>query len=89
MPPYLEWFSGRKDVLRFLEARDHEKGRMRMIPTRANGQPAVVAYKRGADGVRRAHSVQVLTVEGGEIARITVFLDAGLVGRFGMPEVLS
>ncbi|MGP4045745.1 sigma-70 family RNA polymerase sigma factor [Streptomyces sp. 2A115] len=91
MPPYLEWFSGRKDVLRFLESRHHEKGRMRMIPTRANGQPTAVAYTRGPDGVHRAHSVQVLTVEAGEIARITVFLDvdAGLVGRFGMPEVLS
>ncbi|MER5223710.1 sigma-70 family RNA polymerase sigma factor [Streptomyces flaveus] len=93
MPPYLEWFSGRKDVMRFLEALEHEKGHLRMIPTWANGQPAVVAYIRGADGVHRAHSVQVLTLEGSvedrEIARITVFLDPELAGRFGMPGVLS
>jgi RNA polymerase sigma-70 factor (ECF subfamily) len=93
MPPYLEWFSGRKNVMRFLEALEHEKGYLRMIPTRANGQPAVVAYIRGADGVHQAHSVQVLTLEGSvedrEIARITVFLDPELAGRFGMPGVLS
>ncbi|KUO16311.1 sigma factor-like helix-turn-helix DNA-binding protein [Streptomyces dysideae] len=40
MPPHLEWFSGKKDVLRFLGARVHEKGTLRMPPTRANGQPA-------------------------------------------------
>ncbi|MFE9645595.1 sigma-70 family RNA polymerase sigma factor [Streptomyces sp. NPDC006365] len=89
MPPYLEWFSGRKDVMRFLEALEHEKGHLRMIPTQANGQPAVVAYKRGADEMYRAHSVQVLTVENREITRITVFLEPGLAGIFGMPEVLS
>ncbi|NGO12746.1 sigma-70 family RNA polymerase sigma factor [Streptomyces sp. HC44] len=89
MPPYLEWFSGRKDVMRFLEALEHEKGYLRMVPTRANGQPAVVAYKRGADEMYRAHSVQVLTVEDREITRITVFLEERLAGLFGMPEVLS
>jgi RNA polymerase sigma-70 factor (ECF subfamily) len=88
MPPHLEWFVGKKDVLRFLRARVHEGG-IRMLPTRANGQPAVVMYKRGADGVFRAHSVQVLTVEEGAVARITAFLDVEPLGRFGMPKVLS
>ncbi|MDQ1044267.1 sigma-70 family RNA polymerase sigma factor [Streptomyces sp. V4I2] len=89
MPPHLEWFVGKKDVLRFLRARVHEKGGIRMFPTRANGQPAVVMYERGTDGVFSAHSVQVLTVEEGAVARITAFLDVAPVGRFGMPKVLS
>lgn len=88
MPPHLEWFHGKKDVLRFLHARVHEKGGIRMLPTRANGQPAVVMYVRGVDGVFRAHSVQVLTVEAGAVARITAFLDVELLGRFAMPKVL-
>ncbi|MGP4011599.1 sigma-70 family RNA polymerase sigma factor [Streptomyces sp. 4N124] len=89
MPPYLEWFSGRKNVLRFLEPRVGEKGLVRMLPTRANGQPAAAMYKREADGVYRAHSMQVLTVSDGAVARMTVFFDPGLFDRFGMPEVVS
>ncbi|MFI9764352.1 sigma-70 family RNA polymerase sigma factor [Streptomyces sp. NPDC051963] len=89
MPPYLEWFSGRKDVLRFLEPRVGVKGLVRMLPTRANGQPAVAMYERDAHGVFRAHSIQVLAVSDGAVARMTVFLDAGLFDRFGMPGVLS
>jgi RNA polymerase sigma-70 factor (ECF subfamily) len=89
MPPHLEWFSGKKDVMRFLAARVHEKGGIRMLRTRANGQPAVAMYVRGVDGVLRAHSVQVLTVAEGAVARVTAFLVPELVDRFGMPRVLS
>ncbi|NUR04816.1 MAG: sigma-70 family RNA polymerase sigma factor [Streptomyces sp.] len=89
MPPNLEWFRGKKDVLLFLRARGHGEGSYRMLPTRANGQPAVVMYVRGVDGVLRAHSVQVLTVEGGTLARITAFIDPAQVARFGFPTVLS
>jgi len=90
MPPYLEWFSGKKDVVRFLAARVGGKGRLRMVPTRANGQPAVATYERGGDGVYRAYFTQVFTLAPGarEIARITVFLDdPGLFRHFGMPQV--
>jgi RNA polymerase sigma-70 factor (ECF subfamily) len=89
MPPNLEWFHGKKDVLQFLRARGHGEGRYRMLPTRANGQPAVVMYVRGVDGVLRAHSVQVLTVEGGGVARITAFIDVEQVVRFGFPRVMA
>ncbi|MFF4358262.1 sigma-70 family RNA polymerase sigma factor [Streptomyces sp. NPDC001604] len=89
MPPNLEWFHGKKDVLLFLRARGHGEGRYRMLPTRANGQPAVVMYVRGVDGLLRAHSVQVLTVAGGSLARITAFIDLAQVDRFGFPRVLS
>ncbi|KUN20757.1 RNA polymerase subunit sigma-70 [Streptomyces antibioticus] len=89
MPPYLEWFRGQKDVLRFLEARARAKRGLRMLPTRANGQPAAAMYERGVDGVLRAHSVQVLTRHGREIGRMTVFLDPSLFVSFGLPEVLS
>lgn len=88
MPPYLEWYSGKKDVLRFLQVRVHEKGTLRMLSTRANGQPAVAMYVRGEDGVLRAHSLQVLTVEEGSVARITAFLDLDVLGRFAMPQEL-
>jgi RNA polymerase sigma-70 factor (ECF subfamily) len=88
MPPFLEWYSGKKDVLRFLQARVHEKGTLRMLRTRANGQPAVAMYVRGDDGVFRGHSLQVLTVAGGLLARITAFLDPDVMSRFGLPKEL-
>ncbi len=94
MPPYLIWFSGKKDVLGFLESKVFDvrgRARIHMVPVGANGQPAVAAYHLGQDGVLRAHSVQVLTADGdGDgIARITAFLDVGLFERFGLARVLE
>ncbi|MFJ4370435.1 sigma-70 family RNA polymerase sigma factor [Streptomyces chartreusis] len=89
MPPFAQWYSGRADVLRFLRARVHEKGTLRMLRTRANGQPAVAMYVRGADGVLRGHSVQVLTVRKDSLARVTAFLDPRVLDRFGLPKELS
>ncbi|MEU8757165.1 sigma-70 family RNA polymerase sigma factor [Streptomyces chartreusis] len=89
MPPYGQWYRGRTDLLRFLGARVHEKGTLRMLRTRANGQPAVAMYVRGADGVFRGHSVQVLTVRKDSLARITAFLDPQVLERFGLPKELS
>ncbi|MEU6304827.1 sigma-70 family RNA polymerase sigma factor [Streptomyces chartreusis] len=89
MPPFAQWYSGRADVLRFLRARVHDKGTLRMLRTRANGQPAVAMYVRGADGVFRGHSVQVLTVRKESLARVTAFLDPRVLDRFGLPKELS
>jgi RNA polymerase sigma-70 factor (ECF subfamily) len=59
-----------------------------MVPTRANGQPALVAYLRGDRGRYEAHGVQVLTLIGAWIARITAFNDPTLVSTFGRPPAL-
>jgi RNA polymerase sigma-70 factor (ECF subfamily) len=90
MPPLPIWFTGRDTVVRFLVARAFTKaGDMVLIPTAANGQPAVAEYRRGADHVMRAHSIHVLTasVSGGAvgIAALTVFLDPALFTAFGLP----
>ncbi|KKC05310.1 RNA polymerase subunit sigma-70 [Mycobacterium nebraskense] len=87
MPPLPVWFTGRDPVLRFLAARAFAKaGDIAMIPTAANAQPAVAEYRRGADGVMRAHSIHVLTAGATGIATITIFLDPGLFSRFGFPS---
>ncbi|HXA89623.1 MAG TPA: sigma-70 family RNA polymerase sigma factor [Mycobacterium sp.] len=91
MPPLPIWFTGRDTVVRFLVARAFTKaGDMVLIPTAANGQPAVAEYRRGADHVMRAHSIHVLTasVSGGAvgIAALTVFLDPALFTAFGLPS---
>jgi RNA polymerase sigma-70 factor (ECF subfamily) len=89
MPPYLTWLTGRSAVIDFFGARVVKtRGRYRMLRTSANGQPAVASYVIDAEGVFRAHGLHVLTVVGGGIARITAFLDRGLVARFGLPPIL-
>ena len=53
-----------------------------MVPTVANGQPAVVAYQLDGDGVYVPFAVAVLTVSAAGIGRITLFGDARVVARF-------
>ncbi len=86
MPPFAVWFTGRDAVTRFLAARAFaEPGAVLMIPTSANGQPAVADYRRDAAGVMRAHAIHVLTPGADGITAITVFLEPALFGVFGMP----
>jgi RNA polymerase sigma-70 factor (ECF subfamily) len=87
MPPQPYWFSGRDQVVRFLQARVlTAPGRFRLAATAANGQPAFAAYLRGDDGQYRAHAIQVLTVRAGRIARIVSFNDGRLLAAFGLPD---
>ncbi|WP_297544799.1 sigma-70 family RNA polymerase sigma factor [Amycolatopsis sp.] len=83
MPPNQTWFTGRQAVVGFLARRVlRAKGQWRMVPTRANGQPAVLAYQRAEDGRYEPYAVQVLTLIGARIARITSFNDPSLVPTF-------
>jgi RNA polymerase sigma-70 factor, ECF subfamily len=96
MPPLPVWFTGRDAVTRFLAARAFTKpGDVVLIPTAANGQPAIAEYRRTADQVMRAHSIHVITVSSGSagslgeltprIAALTVFLDPALFAAFELP----
>jgi len=86
MPPVPAWFSGRDNVIGFFAGTVlTEPGLHKMVRTAANGQPAVAAYRRGADGRFEAHAIQVLTLAAGQIIRIDVFLDPALFRRFGLP----
>jgi RNA polymerase sigma-70 factor (ECF subfamily) len=84
MPPIPTWFTGRTAVVGFLMSRVLRGGRWRMVPARANGQPALAVYRRTADGRYDAYGVQVLTVLDTRIARITSFNDPKLVSTFGL-----
>ena len=86
MPPLPIWFTGRDAVTRFLARRAFAgPGDMVLVPTAANGQPAVAEYRRAADGVLRAHSIHVLDTGRSGVAALTVFLDPGLFSAFGLP----
>jgi RNA polymerase sigma-70 factor (ECF subfamily) len=54
----------------------------RMVPTRANGRPAVMIYRRDPDGQERRFGVMALEVEGDRIAGFDAWLDPDLVKAF-------
>jgi RNA polymerase sigma-70 factor, ECF subfamily len=86
MPPLAAWFTGRDAVMGFLTTRAiAPAGDVVMLPTAANGQPAVAEYRRAADNIMRAHSIHVLTAGAAGIAAIVVFLDPALFSVFGLP----
>ncbi|HKO28697.1 MAG TPA: sigma-70 family RNA polymerase sigma factor [Solirubrobacteraceae bacterium] len=63
--------------------------RHRLVPTRANGQPAFGHYIRDPQAaVMRGVGLLVLTPEGDRIAQITRFAGAGLLAGFGLPRTL-
>jgi RNA polymerase sigma-70 factor (TIGR02960 family) len=61
----------------------------RLVPTRANGQPAFGHYIRDPQAqIARARGILVLTLEGDRISRITRFPGGGVLPHFGLPRTL-
>jgi RNA polymerase sigma-70 factor (ECF subfamily) len=95
MPPWPHWYRGREAIRKLLEWvwRPNTDGNRppatRLLPTAANGQPAFVLYRRGAEGGEwRAHTLQLLTLHDGAVAAIVAFRDPRFVVAFGFPEIL-
>jgi RNA polymerase sigma-70 factor, ECF subfamily len=81
--PTRMWFAGRRHCVPFLVAHVlGSAGDWRMSPTRANGQPAAVAYLRGDDGEYNPYGVVLLTAGTGGITGIHAFGEPALVARF-------
>jgi RNA polymerase sigma-70 factor, ECF subfamily len=90
MPPQPYWFAGRDRVTQFLRAVVLTRpGDFALVPVMANGQPAFAAYLRADDGSFQAHAIQVLTVTGGQVARIVSFNDGRLLRVFALPGRLN
>jgi RNA polymerase sigma-70 factor (ECF subfamily) len=91
MPPEPHEYQGRAAIAEFLRTRGiwRDGQGIRLVPTRANGQPAFGYYLRdGRCGVAHAGGVLVLTVEGAAISAITRFGDNGVLPYFGLPRTL-
>ena len=59
-----------------------------MVPTRANGQPALGLYLADPHGgVYRAYCLLVITTAGDRIAAITSFI-SNVMPSFGLPRTL-
>ena len=78
MPPVTLEYQGHEAIADFLRAVTTWRGprNYRLIPTRANGQPAFGCYLQEAQAlVFGAHGMIVLTLEGDRISAITRFVD--------------
>jgi RNA polymerase sigma-70 factor (ECF subfamily) len=94
MPPWPMWFQGREAVVAALAASwdassPEYVGRLRMLATRANRQPAVAAYVRSLDDpAYRAFAISVLRIEDDCVVEATAFHDLGLFPVFALPMTL-
>jgi RNA polymerase sigma-70 factor (ECF subfamily) len=87
MPPAPYLYEGRDGVAE-LVARADGFGDWRLIPVRANRQPAAACYvRRPGDAAFTAFKLDVLCVVDGAVAAITTF-GVKHLARFGLPEVL-
>jgi RNA polymerase sigma-70 factor (ECF subfamily) len=91
MPPHPTWFDGREAILVAMRAGfDPQFGSLRAVVSGANHQPAVAHYLRApGEPEYRALAIDVLRFEGGRVAEITSFPEAGLFAAFGLPPTLE
>jgi len=88
MPPVPLWFVGAQDYGRFIARVLTMRGTgWRMLPLRANGQPALAAYASDG-GTLRLHTLQVLSIGSARVARNVVFQDRDVFAAFGLPLAL-
>ncbi len=90
MPPQPLEYRGHEPIGAFLRNRAKLRGApLRVVPTRANTQPAFGCYLPDAQAaIARPYGLIVLTLEGDAIAGITWFSDTGIFRHFGLPRTL-
>ncbi len=88
MPPSPSWYQGKTAIRTFIAANilaGEAHGRWKLVPTRANAQPAIAWYLRqDPGGTYRAFAIQVLTFDGDLLADVTTFPNPGLFRFFGL-----
>jgi RNA polymerase sigma-70 factor (TIGR02960 family) len=89
MPPVPLEYQGLEPVLEFLTTIVFRENRTyRLVPTRANRQPAFAPYVLDPHGgVAHAAGLVVLTLAGGKVSAMTRF-DNSVLARFGLPRTL-
>jgi RNA polymerase sigma-70 factor (ECF subfamily) len=64
--------------------------RIRLVPARANGQPALAAYTESELGTHDAYGLMVFAIDGDRIASITGFArNPSLIERLGLPLAIN
>ena len=90
MPPEPYEYQGPPAIATFLEDRALRRGApLKLVPTRANGQPAFGCYLPDAQApIARAYGLMVLTLDGDRISAITWFGERSLMASFGLPRTI-
>ena len=90
MPPQPLEYQGPEAIGAFLRHRAELRGAaLRVVPTRANGQPAFGCYLPDPHAaVARPYGMIVVTLAGNAVAAITWFTDTGVFRHFGLPRTL-
>jgi RNA polymerase sigma-70 factor (ECF subfamily) len=91
MPPEPYEYQGGEAIARFLEDRATRRGaNYRLVPTRANGQPAFGCYLPDPHAaIARAYGMMVLTLTEDRVSAITWFGERSLFAHFGLPRTLA
>src|SRR5262249_30567384 len=90
MPPLPHAYRGHAAIDAFLRGAAQRRGApLRLVPTRANTQPAFGCYVPLPEtDAARAYALFVLTLEGDRISAIAWFGDSSLFTQFGLPRML-
>jgi RNA polymerase sigma-70 factor (ECF subfamily) len=90
MPPIPGECQGREEAGRYFRMTLFRTGTsMRIVPTRANGQPALASYVRDPQtDLYHASGLAVLTLSGPLISAVTTF-GKDVLPSFGLPRILS
>jgi RNA polymerase sigma-70 factor (TIGR02960 family) len=90
MPPEPHEYQGQAAIGAFLNDRAVRRGAsLRLVPTRANGQPAFGCYIPSPHtGIARPYGLLVLTLKGDQISAMTWFADSNVFPQFGLPRML-
>ncbi len=88
MPPRPLWYRGRQAIERFFHIAVftmHGPGEWRLMPTRANAEPAYVLYRLNQSaGTFTYFGLLILSIDGNSIASSTAFIDTALGERYGL-----
>lgn len=90
MPPEPYQYQGSTAIAAFLKDRATRRGTpLRLVPTRANGQPAFGCYLPSPDAeIAQAYGLLVLALADDRISAMTWFGDSGGFPLFGLPRTL-
>jgi RNA polymerase sigma-70 factor (ECF subfamily) len=92
MPPEAAEYMGPEAIGRFLSTVPAAGAleRIRLVPTRANGQPAFGCYlKDPHTPIAHAYGLMVLTLRDDRVAAMAGFADTAVFARFGLPRTLK
>lgn len=87
MPPSPTWLAGKLASGTFLAARPFKvlaQTELRIVPVRANGQPAFAFYVGGA-----LHALQVVRLREGRVVELHHFCDETSLTAFALPKTLA